>query len=150
MFIIAVAILAIIAVFNITMRSFMAFSCTVIGFSCFVVGLIGKENIFLFLGLGIFAVGFLILYVSSIKRSEPSARKKYMLNMWIYGMFIFVKIIVISLIITLPLLYFLNGMLKSYRTVVVVNEQGFKVGEAMIDDDGYDVHGNYYDEYDPY
>ncbi len=150
MALIAIAILLIISYFSISVRSYLAFNCTVIGIGATIAGLTSDEKIFLYLGICVFTVGIAMLYLTSLTRAERSARKRYMLYMWVYGMFIFIKIIIICMVITLPLLALVNAASKSYHTVVVVDKCGNQIGTADIDDYGNDFAGNHYDTYSRY
>ncbi len=147
---IIIAVFAIISFFSLSMRSYVVFNLTIIGIGGFIAGIIMKDYFILFLGLGTFLFGIAVLYLTSIRRVEPSARGHYMLYMWIYGMFLFIRTIIIGMIITLPLLSLINAATKNYSTVVLVDSQGNRVGNAVIDEYGNDAYGNHYDKYDPY
>lgn len=133
-------------------RAFACFNLVMIGLGMFIAGgPKGYEGFFRIPGLIMFLVGIGILYGTSLK-CEKSRRFHYMKELFLYGMFLFLKMIMYTMIITIPLGVMLKRFSADYREAALVDSMGRHVKNIMVTDEGCDVEGNRYQviDNDPY
>ena len=146
--IIAVIILALISFVSIKFRGFACFNLVMIGLAMAIAG-----DIFRWPGIIMLAGGILILYLTSLK-AAPRMRMHYMFNMFLSGLFSFLKLFMICTIILIPIGTILGGIGRNYREVAIADlATGNIVGRTYVDmDSGQDLEGNTYSriDKDPY
>lgn len=148
-FIIAIVILGILAIVWVRFRCYVCFNFVIIGVSLLIAGSISDESIFTTGGWAFLVGGLLIMFITSLK-VERSRRPYYMLNLFLSGLFSFLQMITLMLIITIPLMSIMKAMATDYRERVIVDCCGNKIGTAYTDDYGNSIDGKKYTPYDPY
>ena len=146
---VALAVIAILSVASAKIRCYVCFNLVVIGFSAMVAGYFRPEEMFLYGGGVMLLVGVGILYVSSL-RVEKSQRLYHMGLMLLSGLFSFLRLFAIMLIITIPFAGFCKLMASDFRERVIVNESGSPIGKAYVNEDLRDPEGNKYDIHNPF
>lgn len=145
--IIAILILAFISFVSIKFRGFACFNLVMIGLAMTIAG-----DVFRWPGIIMLAGGILILYLTSLK-AAPRMRLHYMFNMFLAGLFSFLKLFMICTIILIPVGVMLGGIGANYREVAVADLNGSIIGTTYVDaDTGRDAVGNKYTpiDNDPY
>lgn len=147
--IIALVIMGILSIFIRGVRAYLSFTLLVTGFSMTVVGIVGKESVFFWLGLVCMAVSILMAFLSSLK-VEMTKRPRYMFRFIMYGFFIFFMIIFFTMVITIPLGIFFKSMMTNYKEMLVVDEYGTVKGKVYVDEHLRGTDGTQYNYHDPY
>ena len=148
-FLIAVVILGLLAVASIRFRCYICFQLVIVGISLLIAGSIKDESMFTTGGWILFGGGLLIMYLTSLK-VERSRRMYYMLNVFLSGLFSFLRLTMLILLVTIPLMGVMKAMATDYRERVIVDCCGNKIGTAYTDDYGNSIDGKKYTMYDPY
>lgn len=144
---VAIVIIALISFVSIRFRAFACFNLVMIGLAMAIAG-----GFWRWPGIIMLAGGILILFLTSLKAS-PRMRLHYMFNMFLAGMFAFLKMFMICTIIMIPVGAMLGAIGANYREVAVADLNGNVIGKATIDlDTGRDVEGRQYTriDNDPY
>ena len=132
-------------------RAYACFNLIMIGLGMFIAGCAAKENIFRIPGLLMLITGIAILFVTSLK-VEKSMRPTYMVRVFLYGMALFLRLILIMMIIGIPFAALFSAMAANYREMIIVDCYGRDTGQRVIVDEnslkGPD--GTQYDRYNPY
>ena len=149
-FVIAVLVLVAISFISLKFRAYMCFTMTMIGAGALIAGLIGGEDMFTYGGAAFLAGGLLILFISA-GRVEKSRRFVYMGHLFIYGLFVMLRVTLIMTIVLIPVAAIVRGVCTSWHEVVVVDEMGRTVKNVYVDDAGRGSDGKQYTKYDnPY
>jgi multisubunit Na+/H+ antiporter MnhB subunit len=118
-------------------RAYSVFCMLMAGISLMIAGWGIKTPEMTLTGAAFTATSVLILVVSS-RTVEKSRRKTYMLHLFLWGMFIFVKICVICSIILLPLLSAIAVPLDMHKAVVL-DSTGSRIRETYVDQNNKDL-----------
>jgi len=148
-FIVAVIILGLISLVWIRFRCYVCFNLLMIGLGMFIAGLIREESLFTTGGVIMFIGGIVIMVVTSLK-VDSDRRGAYMLNLFLSGLFSFLHVMFIMMIVLMPLAAVMKEMAADYRECVVVDSMGNKIGTDYVDSSGHSRSGKTYTEYDPY
>ena len=138
-FLIAVAILIILSVFFMELRAYMSFCALIVGIPAVLVGFFGEKEIMI---LGLFAVAYALLAAYFTVRTSPRGMIRLQIFRFFgYGMFRFLQVIMIMLIIFIPLSQIFGQFARSYRDVIIVDRLGREVGRTTVDDRNRDLDG---------
>ena len=148
-FLIAVVILIVLSVFSMGLRAYLSFCALLVGGAMTLMGLFG-EKVMLYIGLMLLAYAFLAAYFTVRTSPKPMLRLQ-ILRFFGYGMFTFLRVLMIMLIILIPLAGFFGQFARSYRDVMIMDMNGNIIGRTVVDDRNRDLEGRQYsDPDDPY
>lgn len=147
----ALIIIALLAWFFLAFRAFASFNLIMIG-GCMVLAVyFGADPFFTTLGLPMLIAGLLINFITAFK-AEPSARGRYMVHLFLYGFFQFLRLALILSIIGIVFGSIMAKLSHEYREMVIVDCAGRSTGrtvlvdvDTMTDKDGNPVE-KYYDD----
>ncbi len=145
-FIIALVILIILSCFFMGLRAYMSFCALVVGLPATLVGLFGEKALMI-AGLLAVAYAFLAAYFT-VRTSPKSMLRLQILRFFGYGMFRFLQVIMIMLIIFIPLANVFGQFARSYRDVIIVDCLGREIGRTTVDDRNRGPNGEEYDDPD--
>lgn len=144
----ALVIIAVLSWFFLVFRAFCSFNLIIIGVGGLIAVGCGADDFLFAQCLAFLICGLLINLVTSLK-AERSARGRYMVSLFLYGLFMFLKVTMICLIISIPFVSFISAMGKEYREVIVVDCLGHSTGKRVyVDESGKGSDGNRYKKYD--
>lgn len=146
-FAIAVLVVAALSFASLKLRAYMCFGMVMFGIAALIAGPLRDESIITFGGVFFLVGGLLILFLSSLK-VEKSRRLIYMLHLFIYGMFMMVRLMMIMAIILIPFTGIVGGMCKEWHERVLVDEAGRGIGKVYVDDNGMGADGKKYEKFD--
>ena len=147
-FVIAVLVLVAISFVSLKLRAYMCFFMVIAGISALIAGPARGESMFTYGGAASLAGGILILFLSSFK-VERSRRLIYMLHLFLYGMVMMLRLMMIMTIILIPFVGFAGAICTHWHEVLVVDEMGRSTGKrVMVEDHGFGDDGNRYEKYD--
>ncbi len=145
----AVVVLSLLALVWVRFRCYVCFNFVILGVSLLIAGSISEESMFTTGGWVLLISGLAIMVVTSLK-VERSRRPYYMLNLFLSGLFSFLQLVMLMLIITIPMMSLMKAMATDYRERVIVDSCGNVIGRAYTDDYGNSIDGKKYTPYDPY
>ncbi len=148
-FVVAVIILGLISLVWVRFRCYVCFNLLMIGAGMFIAGLLREESLFTGGGAALFIGGVVIMVVTSLK-VEPARRASYMVNLFLSGMFSFLRVMFIMMLVLIPLAGIMKEMAADYRECVIVDSMGNKIGKDYVDSSGHSRSGKTYTDYDPY
>lgn len=147
-FVIAVLVLVAISFVSLKLRAYMCFFMIIAGISALIAGPARGESMFTYGGAVSLAGGILILFLSSFK-VERSRRLIYMLHLFVYGMVMMLRIMMVMTIILIPLVGFAGAICQNCHEGLVVDEMGRSTGKRVtVSESGYGSDGNRYEKYD--
>lgn len=148
---IAILILIVLSWFFIGFRAYACFSMLVIGLGAIIAVLLGADPFFMAMAVPMVIGAAVILLITSL-RVEKSERIHYIIHLLLYGMFGFLRMMMIMLIVTIPLAALVGGVAADCRDMVLVdcfgNDTGRRVTVNM--DTMKDAEGRSYTHHDPY
>lgn len=148
-FVVALIIIALISFVSVRFRCYACFNLLMIGLAAFIAGNMMNESLFT-VGGAVFLFGGLgIMFLTSLK-VEKSRRIYYMGNLFLSGMFSFLHVMLIMMIVTISFASIMHVMAKDYREKVLVDVNGNRLGTVLVDENNVDPHGNVYNPHDPY
>jgi len=141
----ALIIIALLSWFFLAFRAFASFNLIIIGFSMIIAVLCGGDEFFIELGAPMLITGLIINFITSFK-VERSARPRYMLHLFLYGLFSFLKLVMLLTIIAIPFVSFASAMSHDYREMIIVDCMGNDTGRRVVVDTNTmkDSQGNKY------
>ncbi len=140
----ALIIIALLSWFFLAFRAFASFNLIMIGGCMLLAVAFGADPFFTTLGLPMLIAGLLISFVTSLK-AERSARGRYMVHLFLYGLFLFLRLCLILSIIGIAFAAFMAKLSHEYREMIIVDCAGNRIGKAVVDVDSMtDIHGNSY------
>lgn len=142
MLIVALIIIALLAKFVFWFRAYAVFNLVLMGGGMFIAGLIG-DSFWILPGAAMLGTGILIMFVTA-RAAEPSRRPAYMGALFLYGMFLFLRVMMIGLIITIPFVKALSAMSGEWREVALVNGAKVTINTSTMQD----AMGNKYVQYE--
>lgn len=146
---IAIAVLTLVAVSFISLkfRAYMCFWMVTAGIAALIAGPARDESIITYGGGILLAGGLLILFLSSFK-VERSRRIIYMLHLFVYGMVMTLRLMMIMSLVLIPFAGLVGTICANWHEAVVVDEMGRETGKVYIDDRGRGSDGKKYKKYD--
>ena len=148
-FLIAVLILIVLSVFFMGLRAYLGFCALIVGIPAVLTGLFG-EKVMLYVGLMLVAYALRAAYFT-VRNSPKRMLRLQIFRFFGYGMFLFLQVLMIMLVILIPLAGFFGQFARSYRDVIVVDSLGREIGRATVDDRNRGTDGKEYkNPNDPY
>lgn len=135
---VALFVIFVISWINMSFRAFAVFNLISVGAAMVIAVRLGGDPFFMPFGLTMLIGGFLILAITSLQ-VHGSARGRHMLHVFIYGFFMFCRMILIMLIVTIPLAGMVRTICRSYKEICLTD--GRKV---WVNEDLEDAHGRRY------
>lgn len=138
----ALVVILILSVFCLWFRAFSTFNLILIGTALLIAYRYSGEGLWLTMGAPMLIGGLVILWLTSLQ-VHGSGKFRYMLNVFIYGFFMFMRLLFIFMIVTIPLVGFANTLCRSYRQICL--NTGARV---WVNEDNEDAAGRRYKKVD--
>lgn len=143
----ALVVILILSLFCLWFRAFATFNLILVGTALLFAHHYSGEELWLTMGLPMLIGGLLILWLTSLQ-VHGSGKLRYMLNVFIYGFFMFLRLFFIFMLVTIPLVGFANTMCRNYREICLVNAGGSVIGKVTLNEDDEDAKGRRYKRVD--
>lgn len=140
--IVALVVILILSIFCLWFRAFSTFNLILVGTALLIAYQYSGEKMWLTMGVPMLVGGLVILWLTSLQ-VHGSGKFRYMLNVFVYGFFMFLRLLFIFMLVTIPLVSFANTMCRNYRQICLVS--GLKV---WVNEDNEDASGKRYKRVD--
>lgn len=149
--VIAIIIIVLFAFASIKFRAYACFNLIILGISAILAANMGGDSIFSTIGWASLITGLVIMLATAMIQVEKSRRVGYMVRLFLYGMLLFLQVMLTMLIITIPLVNFTKEICKDYKERIVVDCYGNEIGKVYVDENLKGADGKQYSNYDnPY
>lgn len=133
--IIALLVILLISWISISFRAFSVFNLICIGAAMLIAVHVGGDPFWRTPGLIMLIGGLAILAITSFQ-VHGSARIPHMFHVFVYGFFMFVRMILIMLIVTIPVAGMVGAICHSYKEMCLADGRTVMLDENLQDSAG--------------